>query len=72
VLRPYDQCAIIYYHNPGLDVRLGLTDEIVRSVLPKRERSNAVIIPASWLGRKPNMALSIFWLCAVESPIIQS
>jgi hypothetical protein len=34
---PYDQCAIIYYRIPGLDARFGLTDEIVRSVLPKTE-----------------------------------
>jgi hypothetical protein len=35
---PYEQSAIIYYRTPGLDVRLGLTDEIVKSVMPKPER----------------------------------
>lgn len=35
---PYDQCAIIYYRLPGLDIRFGLTDEIVRSVLPEPEK----------------------------------
>jgi hypothetical protein len=37
-LGPYEQSAIIYYRTPGLDVRFGLTDEIVRSVLPKRPK----------------------------------
>jgi hypothetical protein len=32
---PYEQSAIIYYRTPGLDVRLSLTDELVKSVLPK-------------------------------------
>jgi hypothetical protein len=35
-LGPYEQSAIIYYRTPGLDARFGLTDEIVRSVLPER------------------------------------
>lgn len=35
-----DQCAILYYRTPGLDVRLKTTDEIVRSVLPKKERAS--------------------------------
>jgi hypothetical protein len=39
-LGPYDQSAIIYYRLPGLDVRFGLTDEIVRSVLPRRPRKS--------------------------------
>ena len=30
------QCAIIYYKTPGLEARFSLTDEIVRSVLPKK------------------------------------
>ncbi len=34
---PYEQCAIIYYRSPGLDIRLNLTDEIVRSILPKHK-----------------------------------
>jgi hypothetical protein len=37
---PLEQCAIIYYRTPGLDVRFGLTDEIVRSVLPKKEKAD--------------------------------
>jgi hypothetical protein len=37
---PYEQCAIIYYRTPGLNVRLGLTDEIVRSVLPNRQKNS--------------------------------
>ena len=35
---PLVQCSIIYYRTPGLDVRFALVDEIVGSVLPKRER----------------------------------
>jgi hypothetical protein len=34
---PYEQCAIIYYRMPGLDMRFGLADEIVRSVLPRKK-----------------------------------
>ncbi len=37
---PYEQCAIIYYRTPGLDLRLNLTDEIVESVLPRPERKS--------------------------------
>jgi hypothetical protein len=37
---PRLQSAIIYYRTPGLDARLSLTDEIVRSVLPKKKRPN--------------------------------
>lgn len=37
---PYEQSAIIYYRTPGLELRLGLTDEIVLSVLPQRERDS--------------------------------
>lgn len=37
---PYDQCAIIYYRTPGLDARLNLTDEIVLSVLPPKDRES--------------------------------
>jgi hypothetical protein len=38
---PYDQSAIIYYRTPGLDLRLGLTDEIVVATLrPGGGRSN--------------------------------
>jgi hypothetical protein len=37
---PHEQSAIIYYRTPGLDVRFGLTDEIVRSVLPKRPKKS--------------------------------
>ncbi|MBB4197402.1 hypothetical protein GGD83_001188 [Rhodoblastus sphagnicola] len=33
---PREQCAIIFYRLPGLDARLSLTDEIVRSILPKK------------------------------------
>jgi hypothetical protein len=32
-----EQAAIVYYKTPGLDIRLTLTDELVRSVLPKTE-----------------------------------
>lgn len=31
------QCAIIYYKTPGLEARFSLTDEIVRSVLPRKK-----------------------------------
>jgi hypothetical protein len=37
---PYEQSAIIYYKTPGLDARFSLTDEIVRSVLPKPARKS--------------------------------
>jgi hypothetical protein len=33
---PTLQCAIIYYKTPSLEARFTLTDEIVRSVLPKK------------------------------------
>jgi hypothetical protein len=36
---PYDQSAVIYYRTPGLDARLNLTTEIVRTtLLPSWER----------------------------------
>ena len=31
------QAAIVYYRTPGLNVRLGLVDEIVKSVLPQTQ-----------------------------------
>jgi hypothetical protein len=37
---PYEQSAIIYYRTPGLNVRLELTDEIVKSVLPKPQKQS--------------------------------
>lgn len=37
---PYEQCSIIYYKTPGLNMRLGLTDELVRSILPKKTRKS--------------------------------
>ena len=37
---PYEQSAIIYYRTPTLNARLGLTDEIVQSVLPKRPKKS--------------------------------
>ena len=39
-LGPHEQSAIIYYRSPSLDARFGLTNEIVRSVLPKRQRKS--------------------------------
>jgi hypothetical protein len=39
-LGPYEQSAIIYFRTPGLNVRLGLTDELVLSVLPEKERKS--------------------------------
>ena len=33
---PNEQSAIIYYRTPGLDLRFGLTEELVLSLLPKR------------------------------------
>lgn len=35
---PYEQSAIIYYRTPGLDLRFGLTSEIVMSILPKPQK----------------------------------
>ena len=40
VQAPVKQAAIIYFRTPGIDIRLGLTDEIVESVLPKPERKS--------------------------------
>src|SRR5579862_2470278 len=41
-LGPLDQSAIIYYRMPGLDVRLGVTDELVKTtLLPSWERPGA-------------------------------
>jgi hypothetical protein len=37
---PYEQSAIIYYRADGLNYRFDLTDELVRSVLPKRVRKS--------------------------------
>jgi hypothetical protein len=34
------RAAIIYYRTPTLDARLSLTDELVRTVLPKREQQS--------------------------------
>lgn len=34
---PKLQCAIIYYKTPSLEARFSLTDEIVRSILPKKK-----------------------------------
>lgn len=39
-LGPEEQSAIIYFRCPGLDVRLGITDELVKSVLPKAARKS--------------------------------
>jgi len=39
-VRPYEQAAIVYYRTPGLDLRLKLVDELVRSVLPRRTRKS--------------------------------
>jgi hypothetical protein len=36
---PLEQSAIIYYKTPGLDARFTLTNEIVRSILPKRPKN---------------------------------
>jgi hypothetical protein len=36
-LGPLRQSAIIYYRTPGLDLRFGLTEELVLSILPKRQ-----------------------------------
>jgi hypothetical protein len=33
-----ERAAIVYYRTPTIDARLKLVDELVRSVLPKRER----------------------------------
>jgi hypothetical protein len=33
-----ERAAIIYYRSPSIDTRLNLTDELVRSVLPKPQR----------------------------------
>jgi hypothetical protein len=37
---PLEQSAIVYYRAPGLDVRLGITDELVKSRLPKPARKS--------------------------------
>jgi hypothetical protein len=43
----YEQSAIIYFRTPGLDIRLGLTDELVRSLLPGRDKKPGEHDPAS-------------------------
>jgi hypothetical protein len=35
-----DKAAIVYYKTPNLDARLSLTDELLRTVLPPRERES--------------------------------
>lgn len=35
---PRRQAAIVYYKSPTIDTRLNLTDELVRAILPKKER----------------------------------
>lgn len=37
---PKEQAAIIYFRTPSLDARLTLTDELVKSVLPKPTRKS--------------------------------
>jgi hypothetical protein len=37
---PIEQAAIAYYRTPALDLRFGLTDEIVQSALPKKTRKS--------------------------------
>jgi hypothetical protein len=37
---PYDQSAILYYRLPGLEVRFGVTDELVRSLYPRPARKS--------------------------------
>ena len=32
--------SIVYFRNPGLDIRLNLTDELIRAVLPRREQKD--------------------------------
>lgn len=44
-IAPRTQCAIIYYRTPGLEVRLGLVDEIVKSLLPKPSRKSGGHLP---------------------------
>jgi hypothetical protein len=39
-LGPTEQSAIIYYRTPGLDLRFKLTDELVLSILPRRQRKS--------------------------------
>ena len=39
---PLLQCAIIYYRVPGLEARFGLTDELVKSLLPETIPGGAV------------------------------
>jgi hypothetical protein len=38
---PHEQSAIIFYRTPGLDARLNLADEIVKSAFPRPDQSNA-------------------------------
>jgi hypothetical protein len=53
-----EQCSIIYYKQTGLEPRLSLTDEIVRSVLPKPQRKSGGHQPPSvivWNQVKKNI-----------------
>src|SRR5580704_18065915 len=43
---PIEQSAIIYYRTPGLKPRLDLTEELVKSVLPKRTKKSGGHDPA--------------------------
>jgi hypothetical protein len=52
---PLEQSAIIYYRTPGISERFGLTDEIVLSVFPKREKKSGGRDPAevkAWKAAK--------------------
>lgn len=45
---PYEQSAIIYFGTPEQKVRLGLTDELVLSVLPEKERGHDHASVRAW------------------------
>jgi hypothetical protein len=36
-LGSYEQAAIVYYRQPGIDVRIQMVDELVRSILPRKQ-----------------------------------
>jgi hypothetical protein len=65
---PLEQSAIIYYRTPGLETRLALTDELVESVLPKRERKSGGHDPLE-VGAWKNACASFRTLLATRQRI---
>jgi hypothetical protein len=53
-----EQCSIVYYKIPGLEPRLSLADEIVKSILPKPDRKSGGhqhVSVQEWNGVRKNI-----------------